>query len=254
MRFLRKFQKNGTVLFVSHDTSSVINLCESAIWLDNGEITLYAPAREVTDKYLRASLKELYGSDINLEAIDSEEVNVGLNDNSESTMNASKPDTKVHIFESIANSDGWETGAARIEEIYFVDKDNKPVVLLSGGESVCLVVRATAINEINSPILGFFVKDKLGQSLFGEHTFTYVEQPLRLMPGQPCEARFCFDMPMLPNGDYSMTVSIAEGIPEEHVQHHWIHDALIFKVESNKLRYGLVGIKFQSVKLNIFAE
>ena len=34
MRFLRSFMSRGTVLFVSHDTGSVRNLCNRAIWLE----------------------------------------------------------------------------------------------------------------------------------------------------------------------------------------------------------------------------
>ena len=33
MRFLRKFQKQGTLFFVSHDTGAVINLCDRVLWL-----------------------------------------------------------------------------------------------------------------------------------------------------------------------------------------------------------------------------
>ena len=46
-----------------------------------------------------------------------------------------------------------------------------------------------------------------------------------------------------------MTVSIADGEPTNHVQHHWIHDAVILNVQSTKLRYGLVGISFDSVSM-----
>ncbi|MDP3535313.1 MAG: ABC transporter ATP-binding protein, partial [Halomonas sp.] len=38
MRFLRKFMETGTVLFVSHDTGAIINLCQRVVWLDKGEV------------------------------------------------------------------------------------------------------------------------------------------------------------------------------------------------------------------------
>jgi len=37
MRFLRQFMKTGTVLFVSHDTSAIVNLCSRAILLEHGK-------------------------------------------------------------------------------------------------------------------------------------------------------------------------------------------------------------------------
>ncbi|WP_139253149.1 ABC transporter ATP-binding protein, partial [Escherichia coli] len=52
MRFIRKFKENGTLLFVSHDTQSVINLCDKAIWLHKGEMISSGKAKAITEKYL----------------------------------------------------------------------------------------------------------------------------------------------------------------------------------------------------------
>ena len=153
------------------------------------------------------------------------------------------------MFDALRTSTGWNTGGAEIDWIGFVDGQGNRLASLTGGEKVRLVVRARANRELFSPIIGFFVKDRLGQCLFGEHTFTYVDQPLAVPSHERLEANFNFVLPLLPNGDYSITVSIAEGTPEEHVQHHWVHDAIIFRVCSDRLRYGLVGIPFQRVSL-----
>ena len=104
------------------------------------------------------------------------------------------------------------------------------------------------MQPLASPILGFFVKDRLGQSLFGEHTYTY-RPGMAMAAGQVAEAVFDFRLPLLPNGAYAMTVSIADGEPFNHVQHHWLHDALLIQVSSGKLRYGLVGIPFEAVDM-----
>jgi ABC-type polysaccharide/polyol phosphate transport system ATPase subunit len=39
------------IVFVSHDTSSLVGLCEKIIWLDHGRILQVGPAREVVDAY-----------------------------------------------------------------------------------------------------------------------------------------------------------------------------------------------------------
>ena len=38
MRFLREFMKHGTVIFVSHDTSAVLNLCDRVVWMQEGVV------------------------------------------------------------------------------------------------------------------------------------------------------------------------------------------------------------------------
>lgn len=45
------FRKGKTVLFVSHDTASVKQLCSKAIYLKNGEMIAYGSAGEVVDLY-----------------------------------------------------------------------------------------------------------------------------------------------------------------------------------------------------------
>src|SRR5690554_5358388 len=46
MRFLRKFMQNGTILFVSHDTSAVISLCQRSIWLAGGQMKFEGSPKE----------------------------------------------------------------------------------------------------------------------------------------------------------------------------------------------------------------
>lgn len=52
MRFLREFQKHGTLLFVSHDAAAVTNLCENAVWLQNGRMRLSGTSQEVIEAYM----------------------------------------------------------------------------------------------------------------------------------------------------------------------------------------------------------
>ena len=60
---------------------------------------------------------------------------------------------------------------------------------------------------------------------------------------------FCFQMPILPAGDYSVAVAIANGTQDVHEQHHWIHDAIIFRSESSSVSTGLVGIPMRAINM-----
>jgi lipopolysaccharide transport system ATP-binding protein len=246
MRFLRSFRERGTLIFVSHDTSSVINLCQEALWLDQGAVRQQGTALEVANAYLKYTADEVYGDIVKLQK-------VGVAAEAEGAQARVDEDTRLELFDNIANSDGWTSGAAEIVSVNLSGTDQQPITVFSGGERVMLTVRAKALKEIESAIIGFFVKDRLGQSLFGEHTYTY-SPGLKLQGGQVLEASFMFSLPLLPNGDYSMTVSVADGDPWVNIQHHWLHDAVLIRVSSPKLRYGLVGIPFESVTTRIAAE
>jgi lipopolysaccharide transport system ATP-binding protein len=81
--------------------------------------------------------------------------------------------------------------------------------------------------------VGFIVKDRLGQSIFGDNTLNYAEHKyVTVRAGQLVIATFRFVLPMLAAGRYSITLAIATGDLENHVQHHWLHDALWFDVSS----------------------
>ena len=104
--------------------------------------------------------------------------------------------------------------------------------------------------ELNSPIVGFFIKDKLGQSLFGDNTWlSYMDAPVLCSTGQHLVADFVFQMPRLAAGEYSITVAIANGTQHDHIQQHWVHDAIIFKSESTSVAGGIIGIPMKSIKL-----
>lgn len=56
MRFIRSFKKTGTLIFVSHDMNSVLNLCEDVVWLSEGKIRTQGEAKQVAEEYLQYTL------------------------------------------------------------------------------------------------------------------------------------------------------------------------------------------------------
>jgi lipopolysaccharide transport system ATP-binding protein len=65
------------------------------------------------------------------------------------------------------------------------------------------------------------------------------------------EAKFTFRMPVMPAGDYSICVALAEGTQHEHIQHHWIHDALLFKVHTSHICHGLIGVPMKQINMRV---
>ena len=73
-------------------------------------------------------------------------------------------------------------------------------------------------------------------------------------PGQQIQADFSFQIPILPVGDYSVNAAVANGTQADHIQHHWMHDALVFRSESTSVSTGLVGIPMLDIQLNVIEE
>ena len=95
-------------------------------------------------------------------------------------------------------------------------------------------------------------RDPLGQQLFGDNTYvTYKDRPVRVRAGSIARGSFSFIMPYLPRGDYSVAPAVAEGSQEKHTQHHWIDDAVFFKVATSPIPRGIIGIPMSDISLSV---
>jgi len=253
MRFLRNFMQTGTVLFVSHDTGSIRSLCNRAIWLEKGKVLQEGSPKDVCELYLEAFYEAQQGksSTTKLRAFKKPDATLPLKDQRLKFINSSNLRNDVQIFKFDPNAASFGKGGAQIQEVCLLDENDHPLAWIVGGEKVTLRVIVRIFQELDSPIVGFYVKDRLGQALFGDNTYlSYKEQPIYCEDGDTLQADFVFYMPLLPAGEYSITVAIANGTQEMHEQHHWIHDAVLFKSESSSVATGLIGIPMLEIKLH----
>ena len=158
------------------------------------------------------------------------------------------PRVEVFAFDPDAPWFGQKGGT--IIDCRMTDPNGDVRTAFSGGEEVTRVIEAEAHRELKSPILGFIVKDRLGQSLFSDNTYTtYSERPVTVDAGGKLTATFTFRIPFMPAGDYAVSVALADGTQEEHEQQHWIDEALIFRVVSLNAAKGLIGIPMKRIEM-----
>ncbi|WP_426341197.1 ABC transporter ATP-binding protein [Pseudoduganella sp. S-14] len=254
MRFLREFMRNGTVLFVSHDTAAVKNFCSFAVWLEKGKVVQEGAPKEVCERYLQAFYEAQQGDRATAAAPRSQERRASVRkDQRQQFINHSNLRNDLQVFQFDPASASFGKGGAQITNVEFLDADGAPLAWVVGGEEVTLRVVASALEQLDAPIIGFVVKDRLGQALFGDNTYlSYATDPQTCCSGEEIQADFRFAMPILPVGDYSINVAIASGTQEQHVQHHWMHDAVLFKSESTSASTGLVGIPMLDIALTAY--
>ena len=255
MRFLRNFMKAGTVLFVSHDTGAVVNLCCKAVLLNRGQVTEIGIPKNVIEHYLAT----VYESSQEVNGVIAVETKVPViqveilneyRDMREELVNASNLRNDVEIFQFKPYQEGFGTGDAKILSVRLLDQHGAPLSWIVGGEDVILDIRCLAHKEIFRPIIGFQFKDRLGQVIFADNTFLVFEHnPQPVVQSGELVARFEFRLPVLPSGDYGIAVAVADGSQDSHVQHHWIHDALMVRVHASSVCFGLVGIPMKKITL-----
>jgi lipopolysaccharide transport system ATP-binding protein len=258
MRFLRLFQKKGSLIFVSHDMGAVLNLCDRAVWLEHGQLRQIGDSKDISESYLQYTLQEVYGSETKLEPFDTSKVTAAINCAPKPIFSFKTDDPSVIEYgmqlcvnENLNEASGWLTGAGEIQSVHLdhlIPQPNQYV--FRGGETVRMLITAKAHQKMDHPILGFVFRDRLGQDLFGENTLSFTNlNPLTVSAGATLSGEFVFRLPMLPNGEYSVVASLGDGDLNSNVQHHWLHDALIVNVSSSKVRWGLVGVHFEKVEM-----
>lgn len=255
MRFLRQFQAYGTLLFVSHDTTTVMNLCNQVLWLEHGQVRAMGEAKAVCESYLAQRFPDADPEIAEAQPAISPSAqitSVDFIDQRLAFINRTNLRNDLEVFTFRDAVIGYGTGAARIVDVRFLDEQQRILTWIVGGELVTLVAQAKALTDIHNPIIGFFVKDRLGQQLFGDNTYlTYAANP-RIMRGGECLiSSFTFRMPVLPPGDYTVDVAIAAGSQAEHITHCWSSDVLAFKSHASSVRsgYGLVAIPMLKIEL-----
>lgn len=247
MRFIRQFKNRGTLLFVSHDMNSVLSLCDKAVWLHEGRLVQQGTARSVAEAYLKFTLQEVYGDTAKLGATCTEEVDSTQTDTQPNTIDYG---SQVSIASNLNEANGWKSGAGEIISVSLALLNGVTHATLKGGELVRLTIKARVYQDFAQPILGFLFRDRLGQDLFGENSLPFTDlNPLKVSAGEKIECEFVFRLPMLPNGQYVVMASLANGDLHNNIQHHWLHDALVITVSSSRVRWGLVGIPFENVTM-----
>jgi len=139
---IREFREQGTtLLIVSHDRSAIQSLCDRAILLEQGAVIKDGDPEEVFDFY-NALIAEKENSTVEVKKLD---------------------DGKVQTRSG--------TGEARVEEVVLYNSKGEVAEFVGVGEPVELHVRVKVHRPIKTLVLGYSIKDRLGQVMYGTNTW-----------------------------------------------------------------------------------
>ena len=197
---IRQFGKLGTtLLLVSHDKQAIQSVCDRAILLDSGRLAKEGAPEEIMD-YYNALIAERENETVRLHELE---------------------DGKVQT------SSG--TGEATVTDIALLDQAGERVEVIDVGSDVTLLVKVLARAPIPRMVLGYMIKDRLGQPMYGTNTHLK-DMPLDAI-GAGEEVVFRFRFPMnLGAGSYSVATAIVS--TETHLvnNYEWRDLALVFTV------------------------
>lgn len=210
---LRELMDRGTtVLFVSHDMSSVRNICSKVLWLRQGRTVAYGDPKEVVGAYVGEMNLEInriskgHQAEIAPEQVDAD------------------PTLGAISLEAASFLDGhtrYGDGRATILDVTIMNGQGKPAELLELHEPYTVRVIVKANVDIDRPTVGYSVRDFKGNQVVGAMNSNF---PNFEMPSFDAGKIYCIDMTgtnTLTQGGYTINIGI-----ENMVQQNKVHQYL----------------------------
>lgn len=201
---IRSFRKAGTtLLIVSHDRGAIQSICDSAILLDRGRMAMHDKPEAVMD-YYNALLAEREGQTVRQEILAGGQV------------------------QTISG-----TGEAGILSVRLLDENERAIDAAEVGQPVVLEVQVEIRQDIERLVLGFMIKDRLGQAMYGINTHRQDKALNDLHAGERVTYRFAFVMG-LGKGNYSVALSLSRLDSHLDRNFEWRDYGLVFHVINNR--------------------
>ena len=212
-RCVKKFeelkQRGMTVLFVSHDLGLVKRLSDRAALMVDGKVAAYGSPSEVVNRYVGLVLERQGKED----------------EQNEPKLSGT----------SFRHGDG----ASRVLEVDLRDEKSQSTRSLQPGEPVTIHVRARAEKDLDSPVVGVLIRNRLGIDVYGTNTRIEGVDLGEVRAGETFEVDFTFDC-LLTRQDYTLTAATQyrEGFSQD-----WLDDAISFSVVDSKDVAGFANFK-----------
>lgn len=197
---IREFRKQGTtLLIVSHDKQAIQSICDRAILLNAGHLAMEGEPEAVMDYY-------------NAMLADKENQNVKL---------VTLADGKVQTTSG--------SGEVVLDSVELLNAKYDPVEAINIGDTLNIRVKYTPQEDIPNLTVGFMVKDRLGQPVFGTNTH-HLKHDIEHCPAklsQQCVFTFPANMGV---GSYSVAIALHSGDTHVTKNYEWRDLAAVFNV------------------------
>ncbi len=240
-----EFKEMGkTILFVSHDLSSISKYCDRAILLNKGIKLGEGTPKEMIDIYKRVLVGQY--------AIPEEEKDSLLDDKELTSLAAASVDGKKASREKESQKKAEEganptlleygTKEAEIKEYYITDNQGIRTTAIVKGEKFTLHMKVNIKADLPAPIFAFTIKNIHGIELTG--TNTVVEKAFLKSAKQGELKSIDFTQEMnLQGGEYLISMGVTGYRGDNFEVYHRLYDALNITVISDKNTVGYYDMK-----------
>jgi lipopolysaccharide transport system ATP-binding protein len=201
---IRNYKDKGTtLLFVSHDPGTVKTLCERVLLFDQGVLIRDGGSETVLDYYNALIAKR-------------------------------SKDSEILQIESKFGRTSTRSGSreAVIRKVELLDKDNRPARAFRVGDNLEIHVELFFNAKINKPTVGFAIRDRLGNEIFGTNTYHLKANHGSYKSGETLDV--FFRLPLnIGCGSYSLAVAVHSNDTHLENNYDWWDKCVVFQVLPN---------------------
>ena len=217
------FKKEGkTILFVSHDLSSIGKYCDRVVLLNKGTKLCEGDPKEIIDVYKKVLVNQLEDDDNNL--------------NEDETITEETQEWKSLIT---INPNTLDYGSKLAEISDFCIMDNNGVVTnnVFKGKEFIIKMKVVFNEKIQDPIFAFTIKDLKGTELTGTNTMIEKSDVSVVNRGEVKEITFKQKM-SLQGGEYLLSLGCTGYRNGDFTVYHRLYDVCNITVISDKNTVG----------------
>ena len=216
-------QAGKTILFVSHDLSSIAKYCDRVILLNKGVKLGEGQPKEMIDAYKQVLVGQYRLPD---------------QDDEHNLLDDAEVKAKASIMGGV-NPDALEygTGAAHITDYYVTDKKGTKTTAIIKGEEWTLHYTVEFTQDIKAPIFAFTVKNIRGTEITGTNSMNEKAFLNGVKKGEVKKVSFTQKMD-LQGGEYLLSLGVTGYEDEKFQVYHRLYDVLNVTVVSDKDTVG----------------
>ncbi len=264
MAKIKEFQENnGTILFVSHDLGSVNRLCSNCYWLNNSRIVEKGSPVDVSKSY-QAWMYDRINEGIrkksensNVLGINTKDINPNLfteaNSDLEPIVNKISASSNQNPFTfreylAFTNKKRFGTGRCEILSLEILNCEGKTTGFVMPDETLILRTKIISHDQVERPILGIMMFDRLRVDIAGWNTSQYKHKLPPFEKGQITYVNFQIKWPHIKSDTYSLEPAVADGSQESHEMLDWIQTPVALQSGVTDLTFGF--IRFTDVDIS----
>lgn len=228
-----EFKRMGkTILFVSHDLSSISKYCDRVVLLDKGHKRAEGAPKQIVDMYKKLLVNQL-NSDEGPDTVSGKKAgNTAISDEAQGDRSEWKRSL-------VLNPQIVEYGEKQAEIIDFavLDKEGQISNAVEKGEMCTIKMKVRTNREVENPIFAFTIKNLQGTEITGTNSYFEGQEIGDLPAGAEKEITFEQEM-NLQGGEYLISLGCTGYIKGEFHVYHRLYDVCNLTVVSYKNTVG----------------